>query len=116
MRLLPWQGAYNALARAANGSDPKQPLSVRAENLHFVLIAERNGVYPLHRRLVGHERPVDRKQNPVDAELHHAAQERGIGKVAAGRDVEMLAEHVAEAALPCRSGARARDRCARSRS
>src|SRR5262249_24642212 len=63
----------------------EKPLGVAAQDLDLVLIAQRHGLHPLHRRLVGDEGPVDRKQDTVDAHLHHTAQQRRIGEVAACR-------------------------------
>src|SRR5262249_2872084 len=62
----------------ATGLHFEQPLGVAAQDLGLVLIAQRHGLHPLHRRLVGHERPIDRKQDTVDAHLHHAAQQRRV--------------------------------------
>src|SRR5262245_50086988 len=75
----------------------EKPLGVAAQDLGLVLIAQRHALHPLHRRLVGDERPINREQDAVDANLHDAAQQRRIGEVAAGRDVEVAAEGLAEA-------------------
>src|SRR5262249_25462494 len=83
--------------RRCDSLHPEQPAGVAAENLDPILVAQRHGLHPLHGRLVGDERPVDREQDPVDAHLHHAAQQRRIGEVAAGGDVEVAAEELAEA-------------------
>ncbi len=51
----------------------------------------------MHRRRVEDEGIVDREHDAVDAHLHHATQQRRIREVAAGGDVEVAAEGVAEA-------------------
>src|SRR5215813_15471685 len=85
----------------------EKPLGVAAQDLGLVLIAQRHALHPLHRRLVGHERPIDRKHDTVDAHLHHAAQQRRIGEVAAGCNMEVAAEGLAEAQrLRTRTGER----------
>src|SRR5262245_29867125 len=90
-------GANRPLATGGSGLHFELPLGVAAQDLDLVLIAQRHGLHPLHRWLVGDEGPVDRKQDTVDAHLHHAAQQRRIGEVAAGGDVEVAAEGLAEA-------------------
>src|SRR6516162_2063139 len=75
----------------------EKPLGIAAQDLGLVLVAQRHVPYPLHRRLVSDERPINREQDAVDAHLHHAAQQRRIGEVAAGGDVEVAAEGLAEA-------------------
>ena len=75
----------------------QQPLGVAAQDFCFVLVGERHGVHPVQRRRVHDERPIDREQDMIDAHLHHAAQQRRIGEIAARRDVIVAAEDVAEA-------------------
>ena len=45
----------------------EKPLGVAAQDLDLVLVAQRHSLHPLHRRLVGDERPIDGKQDTVDA-------------------------------------------------
>ena len=68
--------------RARRDLQPEQPLGVDAQDLGLVLVIQRHGLHPLHGRRIGHERPVDREADPVDAEFHHAAQQCRVGEVA----------------------------------
>src|SRR3954451_21671453 len=90
-----WPGTR--LAMTTGELHPQQETGVAAENLSLVLIANRCALHPLRPWHVRHEGPVDGVKNAVDAELHHAAQQRRVGEEAARGDVEVGAEDVAEA-------------------
>ena len=103
-------GASRPLATGGIGLHFEKPLGVAAQDLDLVLVAQRHSLHPMHRRLVGDERPINGEQDTVDAHFHHAAQQRRIGEVAAGRDVEGAAEGLAEAyRLRARAGERVND-------
>src|SRR5688572_23607211 len=74
----------------------QEPSGIAASDLRAVCGGERNVLHPLHRRGIQHERIVDGKEDAVGAQLHHRAEERRGGKVAARGDTEMLAEGIAE--------------------
>src|SRR6516162_4464704 len=93
-------GASRPLATGGIGLHFEKPLGVAAQDLDLVLVAQRHSLHPLHRRLVGDERPINGEQDTVDAHFHHAAQQRRIGEVAAGRDVEVTTEGLAETYRP----------------
>src|SRR3954470_3095894 len=76
--------------------EPEQPLRVAAVDLRPVLRAERDVLHPFHARGIEHEGIVDREEDPVGAHLHHGAQQRRGGEVAAGGNPEMLTERIAE--------------------
>src|SRR5260370_38649683 len=78
-------------------SNPQPSVGAAAEDLDLVLVAQRHRLHPLGGGRVGAERPVDREHDAIDAHLLHAAHQRRVGEVAAGGDVEVAAEHVAEA-------------------
>jgi hypothetical protein len=75
----------------------------------LALSSSHNGTVSIHctAGLLATNGQSNREQDTVDAELHHTAQQRGVGEVAAGRNVEVAAEGVAEAQ---RFRARARER------
>jgi hypothetical protein len=58
----------------------------------LVLSSSHSGTVSIHCTAGLLATKIDRKQDTVDAHLHHAAQQRRIGEVAAGRDVELAAE------------------------
>ena len=74
----------------------QQPLGVAAQDLDLVLVAKRNRFHPVRRQRILDERPVDTEHDTVDSHLHHAAEQRWIGEVAARRNVEIVTENVAE--------------------
>src|SRR3569623_1179657 len=78
-------------------SHPQQALGVAAQYLRLILIAQRHRFHPLHAGRIDHERPVNRKQDAVDAHFLIAAHQRRIGEIAARGDPEIVAEDVAEA-------------------
>src|ERR1700733_12820077 len=74
----------------------QQLLDIAGEDFHLVLLAERDVRDPLDRGLVLDERGIDRENDPIDAQLLHAAHQRRVREEAARRDIEMLAEELAE--------------------
>src|SRR5215471_15443622 len=80
----------------SNASESKQTARIPAEYLDLVVVRNRRSLQPVGAHLVRREGPVDREHDAVDAHLHHAADQRVGGKVAAGREMEVLAELRAE--------------------
>ena len=64
----------------------------------YLKMKEQNNLafHPFWAGRVGDKGIVDREQDTVYADFLNAAQQRRVGKVAAGRDVKVFAERIAE--------------------
>src|SRR5215211_9404573 len=74
----------------------EQPAGIPAHDLGLVLDRYLKIVQPACPRRIRHEGPVDREEDAVDAELQHRAEQGRRREVAAGGDVDVLAELLAE--------------------
>jgi hypothetical protein len=81
--------SLEAIGEGDVGVQLKQPLGVAA---HDPSSQAARSLSNCTSRRIGNERPVDRDQNPVDAEFHYPAQQCRVKEIAAGRDVEMTAK------------------------
>src|SRR5207244_6788465 len=69
---------------------------ISIQNLLFVFFAYRHSLEPVHSQLVGNIRPIDREQDPIDADFFDTTTQRRIRKKATCRDIKMLAEILAK--------------------
>jgi hypothetical protein len=76
----------------------RNSLGGRAEYLPALDGGKLGIVDEVDRRAVGLERPIDREQDSLDAELSDRALQGRLGEVPGCRDVEMIAQIIAETA------------------
>src|SRR6202035_911298 len=78
-------------------SDSEESAGVAVEHLLLIFGRQWHRLHPAHPGRILHVRVVHRKQDVVDAHFEYRAQQRGCGEVAAGGDVEVVAERLFEA-------------------